>query len=148
MVDQTQVEIEMSGFCQLISTATRAWKQQTDSLVDQVWVNCGELVISHFNSIRSMSDHNVVGLTVSTRKIKMGVQNNRRRIWKHFNIERCTNKFRDMDWSPIYDQSDPNVAASLLDEKILSIIDSEAPFKTLQYRTFILQVADWTIQRR
>ena len=46
MIEKVKLEIEMSGFQQLVQGMTRSWPGQQDSLLDQVWVNNPEKVIS------------------------------------------------------------------------------------------------------
>ena len=87
MVELTQSEIEMSGFVQLIGSYTRRWRHQADSLLDQIWSNCNHRVIRHFNYSRGDSDHNVVGVEVATRDLKIGGHNITKRAWKNFNKE-------------------------------------------------------------
>ena len=135
MVDITKREIESNGFCQIIRGTTWTWKQQTDSLLDQVWTNCGEFTVRHFNDARSVSDHNVVGVVLSTKKMKMAGKNIRRRSWKDFNEKRCVDKFKNMDWSDILSEGNVDVANSLFEEIFLSIIESEAPMRTIQVRS-------------
>ena len=40
MVDLTKDKIENDGFSQLVTGVTRIWKDQTESLLDHIWVNC------------------------------------------------------------------------------------------------------------
>ena len=69
MVRQVQEEIETLGFIQMITGHTRRWRAQADSLIDQVWSNCHQRTVRHFNFERGDSDHNVIGLVVSTKDI-------------------------------------------------------------------------------
>ena len=79
MVERCQDVIENNGFIQLISTITRSWSGQRDSILDHIWVNCPTQVLNHFNLPRGPSDHNVIGVNVSTKQIKIGGQNVLRR---------------------------------------------------------------------
>ena len=40
MINSTQQQIESAGFVQVIDRITRSWQNQSDSLLDHVWVNC------------------------------------------------------------------------------------------------------------
>ena len=75
LVEIVQEKIESKGFRQLVKSYTRSMNDQVDSIIDHIWVNCELKVISHFNRIRSCSDHNVVGVIVSRKDIKVGGQN-------------------------------------------------------------------------
>ena len=135
MVERTQDTIEMAGFNQLITKITRCWRDQNDSLLDHIWVNCNNIVINHFNVSRGESDHNLIGININTKDIPLGGKNMVKRKWRNFNEKRCIKKFSEMDWSSIQGEEDPNVANALPEEKILSIMESEAPMGTTQKRT-------------
>ena len=44
MILDTQQIIESEGFVQLVDNITRSQSNQTDSLIDHVWVNCGDRI--------------------------------------------------------------------------------------------------------
>ena len=44
MVEHTKEYIEAEGFTQIVTGTTRAWHDQVDSLLDQIWVNCPQIV--------------------------------------------------------------------------------------------------------
>ena len=48
---------------------------------------------------------------------------------------RCLKKFQDRDWQDILTVDNVDIANSLLEERILDIINSEAPMRTVQLRT-------------
>ena len=118
MVEDTKNLIENSGFTQLITTFTRSWRAQANSLLDHIWTNCPQRTIKTINLERGASDHNVVGVEVSTRDIVIGGQNILRRSWKTFDRQRCFDKFRLTDWTSILNQTDARLAASQLEELI------------------------------
>ena len=134
MVEMTKTVIENCGFQQLITNHTRTWTNQANSLLDQVWSNCPHRTVNLTNVTRASSDHNVVGITVSVKNIKMNGQNIVRRCYKNFDKNLVTNEFRMIDWSPLYRENNVDVANSHLEEKICQILDYHAPFKTIQCR--------------
>ena len=75
MVDEMKDQIETAGFLQLITSHTRTWRLQADSLLDQVWSNCPERTVKIFNVSCGSSDHNVIGLEIALKKIKTGGNN-------------------------------------------------------------------------
>ena len=135
MVKLVQDEIEVLGFIQLITGHTRRWRAQSDSLLDHIWSNCHQRTVKHFNRERGDSDHNVVGLEIATRDIKVGGNNIRKRSWRNFDPVRCARKFREEDWTSILREENVDLANSKLEEKIVNIIDSEAPMTTVQARS-------------
>ena len=126
-MERCQEDIESAGFEQLISTITRSWSGQSDSILDHIWVNCRMHIINHFNSPRGPSDHNVVGINISTKQIKMGEQNILRRKWCNFVASRFIEKLRRVDWKDLYSEVNPDVASSMLEEIIEGVLDTEAP---------------------
>ena len=117
MVDKMKESIESGGFQQLIVGYTRSWRNQVDSLLDQVWSNCTQRTVNTLNKSRASSDHNVLGLTVALKDIKGVGQNTVKRVWKDFNLVRCLDKFRRMNWNEVLELQDVNLANSLLEEK-------------------------------
>ena len=134
MVEMTQNRIETAGYVQIIKEKTRTWRGQADSCLDHVWTNCHNKTLSHFNKTRGQSDHNVVGITVSTKNIKIGTNNMLKRTWKNFNKNRCLEKFKNGDWDRILNELNVDVANTMLEEEILKIMEDEAPLKTVQMR--------------
>ena len=134
MVEMTKDHIETNGFQQLVVGHTRQWTNQANSLIDQIWSNCPERTLKIFNNPRGSSDHNVVGLSLSLKDITATGHNILKRTWKNFNEKNCLEKFRTMDWTDVREETDVNMASSLLEEKIRLILNDCAPLKTIQVR--------------
>ena len=62
----------MNGFVQLVEGHTRTWRNQANSLLDQVWTNCDVRTPKVFNETRAASDHNLIGINVSRKDMKHG----------------------------------------------------------------------------
>ena len=135
MVELVQDKIEQEGFVQLVQEHTRSWHGQADSLLDHIWVNCPNMVQSHHNILNGASDHNIVEVVISCKNIVQGGFNIKKRLWKNFNKQRCEEKFKAMNWNDILNEDNVNIANSLLEEKIIKIIESEAPMSIVQSRT-------------
>ena len=132
MIELVQTEIEPLGYIQLVGNITRAWKNQKDSIIDHIWTNCSDRVLKQTNDLRTLSDHNVIGMDISLKEIKLGGQNVVRRRWKDYDEKRCLEKFSEINWSQLYDETNPDVANSLLEELIVEVLESEAPMVTMQ----------------
>ena len=100
-----------------------------------MWVNCGDRIHSHINDTRALSDHNVIGVNLSTNEIKQGGQNVLKIKWKNFNETRYLEKLRNIDWNNLYNEKNVDVANSILQEELEKIIESEAPMGITQIRT-------------
>ena len=57
---------------------------QADSLVDQVWINRPQRIVSHQNEVRGSSDHNLISILVRTKDRLVASQEVRKRSWKDF----------------------------------------------------------------
>ena len=100
-----------------------------------MWTNCPQRTQKLYNIIRGSSDHNIVGLEISTKDIKINGSTVWKRCWKTFNRVRCLDNFRQTNWTDILEQTDVDIASSLLEDKICAIMDKEAPMKVIQHRT-------------
>ena len=134
MINLTQQEIEGAGFSQVVDKITRSMNNQNDSLIDHVWINHPERLASHINQVRANSDHNLIGANVSLRNIKVGGNNIIRRKWKHFRESRYLEKLKQIDWTPLYNEKDPELANSIFEEIMINILESEAPMGVVQQR--------------
>ena len=105
MVEEIKDNIETSGFTQLISGHTRTWRNQADSCLDQIWSNCTQKTIRTFNETRGSSDHNVVGIDISTRDIKVGGINVVKRLWKQFDKKRFLDILKNSNLNSILDET-------------------------------------------
>ena len=101
MTEMIQDEIETIGFVQLLNSHTRTGVNQADSLIDHVWTNKSDRILRYFNEIRGDSDHNLIGVEISKKDIKLGGFTVRKRSWNKFNKERFIKTVRDMDWTDV-----------------------------------------------
>ena len=138
MVDRVKDWIETCGFLQLVTSFTRSWKNQADSLLDQVWSNNPDRILKIYNETRGASDHNVVGALISLKNIKSGGMNIVKRKWKNFDETKCKQMFKDTKWDDVMSEMNVNVANYLLESKIRHILDTCAPMCTVQTRTSYL----------
>ena len=90
MIELTKDMIETGGFEQLITGFTWQWPHQDVLLIDQVWTNCAQKSMRHFNEIREPSDHNVIGVDILIKDLKIGGQNILKKMWNFFcKIKMC-----------------------------------------------------------
>ena len=135
MVDSLKEKIETIGFQQLITEFTRTWNQQADSALDHIWTNCQERTLRTWNLPRTSSDHNIIGIDISLRDIKLGGHNIVKIVWKNFVPESFLSDLKTLDWSKILELDNVDLANSLLEDNLSSIIEKHAPMKTIQART-------------
>ena len=136
MVEDIKEFIETSGFQQLISNYTRSWNMQADSCLDHTWSNCQLRTISTFNEDRASSNHNVIGIDISLKDIKVGGHNIIKRMWKDFDAKKFVENLKLLDWSSILLEDNVDVANSLIEDLLNSVIDTLAPMRMIQVRTW------------
>ena len=86
MTDFIKDNIETLDLKQLISTPTRTWKDQEDFTIDNIWSNCNNHTIKHYNVVRGSSDHNAIGMIISMKNIKLGGNNIVKRCWEKISV--------------------------------------------------------------
>ena len=127
-------EIETSGFCQLIDKVTRSWPGVPSSIVDQIWTDNPDCILSTSNTVRSASDHNVISAVVRTKNRKLHVHDMTRRDRKNFDLASYRDKIQAIDWSELYSSQDINVINDIFVSKVGAILEEVAPLKTFQNR--------------
>ena len=134
-------EIETLDFKQIIEGMTRTWPGKEDSLLDQCWTNRPDRILSWKNSVRSTGDHNVIEIIIRIKGKDMSNQEIRTRCWKKFDLNRYQDRAASIDWDECLEITELNLADSWLTEKINSLLDMEAPWRTVlprrQYRSWI-----------
>ena len=136
LVQMMKDEIETMGFCQLIGKITRSWPGVPSSIVDHIWTDSPDSVMSHSNVLRTSSDHNVISTVVRTKNRRMHLHDVTRRDRKLFDINRYRDKIKAIDWSDLFASQDINIINDIFVTKVGAILEEEAPLKTFQNRIF------------
>ena len=134
LVQMMKNEIETSGFCQLITSFTRSWPGVPSTIVDHIWTDSPESIMSTSNTVRSASDHNVITAVLRTKNRKLHVHDITKRNMKNFNLTTYRNKIQAIDWREFYSSQDINVLNDIFVRKVGDILEEVAPLKTYQYR--------------
>ena len=130
-----QDEITTLGFCQLVKTITRSWPGQPSSILDHIWTNYPENIMSHANSVRSYSDHNVISLIIRTRDRKEQSHETLRRDRSKMNLERYLTKIKNIDWKELFESKDINIINNVFETKVGDILEEEVPLRCYQQRS-------------
>ena len=125
---------ESEGSCQLITEATRFWPNQRPSLIDQVWTNCPQRVISANNVVYGASDHNIIEVMIKFKGKIGGPKVIRKRKIKNWETDLYRKMVNDIDWSQLYESSDVHRSYGIFEEQIRSILDFLAPMFNVQFR--------------
>ena len=134
MTIETQNRIETWGFVQLVRGATRFWPQLEDSLVDQVWTNVDNKVIQCKHIVRVVGDHTILEVLFRLKGSQLRPQEVLKRNRKNFSEEMYKQEVMKLDWSQLYEETDPNLAYYLFETKIGDLLDSMVPYKVTQVR--------------
>ena len=134
MVNIIKSRIETLGFIQLIKGVTRCWPNQRDSLIDKIWINCNDRIVSTENIVNGITDHNIIEVVF---KIKGKVNNPvevKKRSLKNWNLERYKTKIKNINWDLLYSQTDISIAYNVFETEIVNILEAEAPMVTIQIK--------------
>ena len=132
MTEETKNEIETRGFVQIVEGITRTWEGQADSIIDHCWVNCLPRIMKVKNIVRAYADHNIVGDQLRMRGITSNSSEFDMRGFEKMNKEKYLDKIKNLDWTELYNMTDPDVAVHHLEEKVLQVINEETPMITVQ----------------
>ena len=136
MVNLLKDKIETENFEQYITKPTHFWTG-TSSLIDHIWSNCPDKILSMKNLDRAASDHNVVLVKIRTK----GKDNNTGEVLardkRNFVQSDFKNEVARIDWTELYRQQDINLAYNIFAENFTEILNKMAPLKKTQIRNKI-----------
>ena len=142
MVNLVKNELENRGFFQLITTITRTWPQQEDSLVDHIWSNSVDRVISHSNDIRASSDHNVISIRLRMKDRVIRVQEVQKRMRKELDQKKLVEDIKKVDWTELLQSKSIDVINGILESEIRKVLDIQAPIKNSTSKDWIQKLGD------
>ena len=134
MVNRNKDTIEAAGHVQVIEGITRTWPGQTDSQVDQCWLNFPQNIISHMNEVRSSSDHNLISILVKTKGKITAPLVIEKRTWKDFSPENFRQEVRNLDWSLFNETENLDTLNTIFEENVRMALDKTIPMKFIQSR--------------
>ena len=154
MVEKTKAEIEMSGFTQLVKDVTRCWKNQVPSLIDHIWTNSPDRILSYQNLSRSVSDHNVIIVRVSLKESAYFPHDIVKRVRRDFDITRYQESIGNIDWTGFYELEDVNLTERATQQQLLKHLEDtnqlhgnhHAYRSMLSTTTALLQASDMIYQ--
>ena len=125
---------ETEGAIQMIAGATRFWPHQNPSLIDQIWANCPQRILTAKNIQYSSTDHNIIEVTIKL-KGKIGAPKViRKRCNKNWNSETYKSMVEEIDWTSMYNSTNVSQTYGIFEENLRKILDKIAPMKTVQLR--------------
>ena len=134
LVDKVKLDIEMSGYQQLVQGPTCSWPGQTDSLLDHVWVNTPDKIISVQNIVRAFSDHNLVMVILRLKGQTGDRHDKRQRDMKNWDPIKYCQEVGEIDWAPLLAETNINIINDIFENNLLRIMDKMCPEKNFQNR--------------
>ena len=115
------------------TTTSKFWPNVDDSLIDHLWTNSPALVLSTRNIINSVADHNLIELVLRLKGRHTSPREFIRRCWNNFHPPTYRNLISNIDWSPMYQMQNIDLANNFFEEKIVNILESQAPMTKVQH---------------
>ena len=106
MVNKTKASLETAGFIQKIEGTTRSWPDTTDSLIDQLWTNTPQRVLSWKNQVRSVGDHNVISAVIKIQRVDSRQLDTKRRSLKNVCHVSYREQLKKENWNEVYEIDD------------------------------------------
>ena len=140
MVTQVKDRIETINFSQIIDSITRTWRHQNDSILDHIWVNDPSKVIKCWNKSDGFSDHNQIGVLYRFKGKGDKQSDYLKRDRKHWDLNEYKRRIEDINWDELYRTQNVDIANSIFEESISTILDEMIPIKKMQVRN---NTASW-----
>ena len=134
LVNLVKKRIEVLGYQQLVTLATRFWPSKNDSLIDHFWTCSPEKIIYNQNNSNGTADHNSLEVAIKIKgQIGSPVEVKKRSL-KNFDTLRYTTTIENIDWTSLYNTENISIAANFFENNILQILNFEAPMQTIQIK--------------
>ena len=117
--------ITANGFKQIINEPTRV-TDTTSSLIDLVFTNCPVNITQTHVIISSLSDHNMIGAVRKINNFKHPSRTIKCRNYAKYDHRKFRNDVSEIDWSPVYNSNDVNVAVTHFNSALCKAIDTHA----------------------
>ena len=92
-----------------------------DTLIDHTWTNRPENILECKNLIRATADHNALQTIFRTKGQINGTQEMIKRWRTDFKVDEYQNMISLIDWEPLYQEQNINLAYDYLETKILEV---------------------------
>lgn len=124
---------DICNLTQVVTKPTRvnckADGSKSSTCIDLIFTNVAELCSKAISIPVGCSDHNIVAIGRKTKVPKCGQKIIQKRMFKYFNENNYYNEVRNIDWSTVLQEEDPNTALNVFNSLLMSIIDKHAPVK-------------------
>lgn len=130
---------EICNLSQVVKKSTRVSYRSDGTkiatCIDLIFTNAADLCSKAISMPVGFSDHNLVSVNRKTKVPKSGQKMIVKRIFKHFNENEYCEEVRNVDWSKILVEDDPDRALEAFTSSIMPIMDKHAPLRRITVRT-------------
>lgn len=123
---------------QVVKKPTRIFRRadgiKSSTCIDLIFTNVAELCSKAISLPMGCSDHNLIAVGRKTKIPKRGQKIVLKRSFKHFNENNFCDEVRQVDWSQVLQEDDPNLALGVFDHLLFPIVNKYAPVKKLTVR--------------
>ena len=128
-------ELYPLGFCQVVQGVTRMWPGTESTLLDHHWTNQQEKISNVHEYFQGASDHKMICITRTSKKIIVKPKIIKKRVFKNFNPQLFIDAVSNTSWLDVYLCDDLDIAVNMVTNKLNLILDEMAPEKMIQVRT-------------
>ncbi len=126
----------------------RADEVKSSTCIDLIFTNISELCSKSISIPVGCSDHNLIAIGRKTKIPKRGQKIILKRIFKNFNENNYCNEVREVDWSEVLLEEDPDLALGVFDRLLLPIVNKHAPVRKLTVRNAMSPWLDQELKAR
>lgn len=131
--------MSVCNLVQVINQPTRVFTNKTGSLsstcIDHIYTNAGELCSRAISIPIAFSDHNLVAISRKTKVPKAGPKIVFKRSYRGFCCEAYVSDVRNICWTNVGIQRDPNIALNVFTELLGPVMDKHAPVRRLTVKS-------------
>ena len=114
---------------------TRIWPGAEPSLLDHHWTNHQEKVSHVHEYFQGASDHKMICIVRTTKKVISKPRIIKKRVFKKFDPKSFLEAVSSTPWLDVYLCDDIDTAVNLVSTKLNKILDDMAPEKVIQVRS-------------
>lgn len=108
---------------------SRADGSKSSTCIDLIFTNVAELISKVISMPVGCSDHNLIAIGRRTKVPKSGQKIILKRIFKYYNENDYYNEVRNIDWTTVLREEDPDLALDVFTNLLIPIIDKHAPVR-------------------
>lgn len=129
---------DICNLSQMVTNPTRIFHNadgiKTETCKDLLFTNATDLCTKAISICVGFSDHNLIGICRKTKVPKPGQKIIIKRTFKYFNEATFCNDIRNIDWSQVLQEVDPDLALEVFMNLFMPIVDKHAPLRRMTVR--------------